>query len=144
MGILQCAAQPLARYPCAMPIRTMSSSATAATPENHGSKKKADSSDVEVRRKRLLYHCKQRGILELDIVLGGWARANIHNLSSTELDHLEELVSEESCDLNDWLVAQRPYPNRLNTQLINKIREHARSFAAERDRLAPNERGGNQ
>jgi len=117
-----------------------------SNPDTHDDKKKktngaAAAADVEVRRKRLLYQCKQRGILEVDIVLGGWARDNIHKLSATELDHLEELVNEESCDLNDWLVAQRPYPNRLNTQLISTIREHARSFAAERGSLAPDQRG---
>lgn len=47
---------------------------------------------LDARRKRLLYLCWHRGTREMDIILGGFANAQIATLDDTGLAQLEELV----------------------------------------------------
>lgn len=58
------------------------------------------------RLNRLLYHAKQRGWLELDIILGQWAEKNLEHLSSERLDDFEELLGVENPDVFKCLTGQ--------------------------------------
>ena len=55
---------------------------------------------------RLMYHAKQRGWLELDLIIGQWAEKNLHSLSSEELKDFEELLGCENPDLFKYLTNQ--------------------------------------
>ena len=48
--------------------------------------------DLETRRKRLLYRSVYRGNKENDILLGQFARAHIAEFDSAELDQYERLL----------------------------------------------------
>lgn len=54
---------------------------------------------LDVRRKRLIYRSKQRGWLEVDLLLGTWAHENVPTLTTTELDEFEDFVNEETIDI---------------------------------------------
>lgn len=56
-----------------------------------------------VRRKRIIYRSKQRGWLEVDILLGSWATENVPNLTSEELDEYEILLNEETVDIFNYI-----------------------------------------
>src|SRR3546814_3921500 len=43
-----------------------------------------DADSLDVRRKRLVYRSKQRGWLEVDLLLGSWAADNAHRLSHAD------------------------------------------------------------
>lgn len=58
------------------------------------------------RLNRLLYHSKQRGWLELDIILGKWAEKNLEQLSPERLDDFEELLGIENPDMFKYLTGQ--------------------------------------
>jgi succinate dehydrogenase flavin-adding protein (antitoxin of CptAB toxin-antitoxin module) len=53
-----------------------------------------------------MYHAKQRGWLELDLIIGQWAEKNLHSLSSEELKDFEELLGCENPDLFKYLTNQ--------------------------------------
>lgn len=53
----------------------------------------------EIRRKRLIYRAKQRGWLEVDVLLGTWASENVPTLSTAELDEFEAFVNTETIDI---------------------------------------------
>lgn len=53
----------------------------------------------DIRRKRLIYRAKQRGWLEVDVLLGTWASENVPLLSATELDEFEAFVNTETIDI---------------------------------------------
>jgi succinate dehydrogenase flavin-adding protein (antitoxin of CptAB toxin-antitoxin module) len=57
-----------------------------------------------LRRKRLVYHLKQWGWLEVDLLLGAWALMNVHCLSAKELDQFEEFVNMETFDIYNVLI----------------------------------------
>jgi succinate dehydrogenase assembly factor 2 len=46
-------------------------------------------------RRSLLYRSKQRGWLEMDIMLGNWASANLHKLDTAQLHQFEQLLKLE-------------------------------------------------
>ena len=47
-------------------------------------------------RRRLLFRCKNRGIKELDLLIGKWAERNIDNLSVKQLTELQDVLQEVS------------------------------------------------
>eukprot|EP00244_Chara_vulgaris_P009032 TRINITY_DN3731_c0_g3_i1.p1 TRINITY_DN3731_c0_g3~~TRINITY_DN3731_c0_g3_i1.p1 ORF type:complete len:318 (-),score=38.27 TRINITY_DN3731_c0_g3_i1:308-1261(-) len=66
-------------------------------------------SDVELRRQKInkiLYRSKQRGYLELDLVIGKWADENAWTMDEDTLSHFAELLDEETPDLWKWLTGQ--------------------------------------
>lgn len=60
-----------------------------------------------VRRKRIIYRSKQRGLLEVDILLGSWAVDNVPKLTVAELDEYEGLLNLETQDIFN-LISKMP------------------------------------
>ncbi|KAG7374457.1 flavinator of succinate dehydrogenase [Nitzschia inconspicua] len=86
--------------------------------------------DVETRRKRLIYRAKQRGWLEVDLLLGTWASENVANLNSDELDQFEAFVNMETIDIYNVITLRLDVPEEMkrNGQSVaEKIQEWARS-----------------
>lgn len=62
-------------------------------------------------RKRLLYRSKQRGWLEVDLLLGSWAEAKLSTLTTMEsLRDYERLLNLETVDLFNYLQGMAPLP----------------------------------
>lgn len=60
--------------------------------------------NLEVRKKRLIYRSKQRGWLEVDLLLGTWASLHIPSLNDIEkLDDYESFVNMETIDIYNIL-----------------------------------------
>ena len=49
--------------------------------------------EIETRRRRLLWRAMHRGMRELDLLLGGFVRMRLHEMSVTELAELEAIVA---------------------------------------------------
>ncbi|MBI2718742.1 MAG: succinate dehydrogenase assembly factor 2 [Rhizobiales bacterium] len=58
--------------------------------------------DIETRRKRLLWRASHRGIKEMDLILGGFARAHIGGLDAARLDQLEAIIAIPDQELLSW------------------------------------------
>jgi antitoxin CptB len=69
----------------------------------------ADETELETRRKRLLYRSVYRGNKENDILLGQFARAHIAEFGAAELDQYESLLSAGDNDIYDWVSASPPF-----------------------------------
>ena len=72
-------------------------------------------------RKRLLHRSRQRGMLEVDLLLGKWAKLNvfaiwisfipqINRLNRQELDQYEALLNSETVDIFSWITDKSPLP----------------------------------
>lgn len=56
----------------------------------------SDHDDVEKERRKLLYRAQQRGLLELDILVGEWAKKEVGNMGREELDSLRHVLHQAS------------------------------------------------
>lgn len=54
----------------------------------------------------LMYRSKQRGFLELDLLVGLWAQRHLPSMSVPQLEAFSEVLAEENPDLFKWLTGQ--------------------------------------
>lgn len=87
--------------------------------------------DLESRKKRLIYRSKQRGWLEVDLLLGTWASEFVPKLSESELDEFEDFVNMETIDIYNVITLRLEVPDEMKTLdgngVVERIAEWARS-----------------
>lgn len=83
------------------------------TPENRGD-----------RLKRMTMRASRRGIKEMDIILGNYARDRLTAMDAAGLDRFDALLSENDQDLYLWVSGQAPCPEPFG-DLIALIAAHA-------------------
>lgn len=76
-----------------------------------------------VRAKRLIYRAKQRGWLEVDVLLGTWAHKNVPTLTPLQLDEFESLVNTDTIDIYNILTLRSPIPEELDNETVRGIVE---------------------
>jgi succinate dehydrogenase flavin-adding protein (antitoxin of CptAB toxin-antitoxin module) len=64
--------------------------------------------------RKLIYRSKQRGWLELDLLIGMWAESHLPHLSDTHLNAYSQFLDEENPDLFKWLTGQLPPPPHMS------------------------------
>ncbi|MDJ0992234.1 MAG: succinate dehydrogenase assembly factor 2 [Dinoroseobacter sp.] len=74
----------------------------------------------ETRIKRLKIRSWRRGIKEMDLILGGYADANLQAMSEVELDAFDALLKENDQDLYQWVSGQATCPAE-HAPLIEKL-----------------------
>lgn len=74
------------------------------------------------RMKRALYRARHRGTKEMDLVLGGFADAELKAFCPDELAAFEELLTMPDPDIDSWVHGAEP-PVRLKT-MLERIRRH--------------------
>ena len=81
----------------------------------------------QVRRRRIIYRSKQRGWLEVDILLGSWAVQNVPTLTTEELDEYELLLECETVDIFSYISKNTgEVPSFLeNSKILKKIQSYA-------------------
>ena len=75
-----------------------------------GRSKEVNELEHEIRQKWLIYRSKQRGWLEVDLLLGTWASENVPNLSSGELDEFEAFVNMYTIDIYNIVTLRTEIP----------------------------------
>ncbi|KAL0441748.1 UNVERIFIED_CONTAM: Succinate dehydrogenase assembly factor 2, mitochondrial [Sesamum radiatum] len=91
-----------------------------------------DLSSEESKRRlfnRLLYRSKQRGYLELDLILGKWVEDHIHSMDETGIKSLVHVLDLENPDLWKWLTGQEQPPEEVNANPV---------FASVKERVTNN------
>ena len=80
-----------------------------------------DETELETRRKRLLYRSIYRGNKENDILLGQFARAHIAAFTPVELDQYERLLETGDNEIFDWVTGQVAVPPEKDTAVVRKL-----------------------
>jgi len=81
----------------------------------------ADETELETRRKRLLYRSIYRGNKENDILLGQFARAHISEFTAAELDQYERLLETGDNEIFDWVSGQAAVPADKDSPVVRKL-----------------------
>merc|ERR1712127_879687 len=90
--------------------------------------------ELEIRKKRLIYRSKQRGWLEVDLLLGTWASENVPSLTVDELDEFERFVNMETIDIYNVLTLRVDVPEEMRGEegsgreksLVERIQDWAK------------------
>jgi antitoxin CptB len=80
------------------------------------------SGGLDDRRKRLLFRCWHRGTREMDLILGGFADAEIADLGDAELAQLEHLIEVPDPDLYAALTGNKPLAPEYASGLFDRIK----------------------
>jgi antitoxin CptB len=78
----------------------------------------------ETRKKRLKIRAWRRGIKEMDLILGGYADAELAGMETDALDLFEALLGENDHDLFAWVTGQADVPPRYGP-LIQELGRRA-------------------
>lgn len=79
------------------------------------------SHDLDPRRRRALVRSWRRGTREMDLVLGGFADAEIDRLSDDELDQYEALLEIPDTQLFKWVTGEAAVQPPHDTPLFARI-----------------------
>mmetsp|Transcript_20083 Transcript_20083/g.25957 ORF Transcript_20083/g.25957 Transcript_20083/m.25957 type:complete len:171 (-) Transcript_20083:542-1054(-) len=90
-------------------------------PEIEMSENEADN----VRRKRLIYRSKQRGYLEVDLILGNFAMEHGNSLTTSEMDQYEDIINQETLDIYNYVTAKTQVPAWLDTPMMKRLQKYA-------------------
>ncbi|PIN04732.1 hypothetical protein CDL12_22729 [Handroanthus impetiginosus] len=104
-----------------------------------------DLSNEESKRRlfnRLLYRSKQRGYLELDLILGKWVEDHIHTMDESGIKSLVHVLDLENPDLWKWLTGQEQPPEPVNRNPVflavrEKVANNLENYSAPETRATP-------
>lgn len=70
------------------------------------------------QRDRLRFRSHHRGMLEMDLLLGGFANRYVEGMDATALDAYEALLMEQDQDVYDWYLGRSAPPIDKLTQVL--------------------------
>lgn len=79
---------------------------------------------IEIKRARLVYQSRKRGILESDLLLSRFAKKYLNTLSEAELDEYDKLLDEPDWDIYYWATKNydvTPLPEKWQKSKILKM-----------------------
>ena len=78
-------------------------------------------SNQDAFRKRLLYRSRQRGWLEVDLLMGTWASKHLSELNDQELLLYEKLLNKETVDVYNILLGKEPVTSDIDNHITHKL-----------------------
>lgn len=80
------------------------------------------SEGLDLRLRKLKFRLWHRGIREMDLVMGGFADAELMNLSEAELTEVEGWLDIPDQQMFAWVNGSETPPADLDTPLFRKLR----------------------
>ncbi len=81
-------------------------------------------SELEIRRKRLIFRSWHRGTKEMDLILGTFADRHIQSFTEDELDEFERILGYNDPDLYDWITEKTPVPANIRNNVFERLLTH--------------------
>ena len=80
-------------------------------------------SDIDTKRRRILFRATHRGTFENDLMIGGFVRAHLATLTEADLDALEVVMQLPDTELADWLTGRASIPPEEDMPMLRRMRE---------------------
>jgi succinate dehydrogenase flavin-adding protein (antitoxin of CptAB toxin-antitoxin module) len=81
---------------------------------------------LTARQRRIMFRSRQRGWLELDVLLGSWAAKNVPAMTDVrDIAMVEDLLALETPHLYKWIVGQDEPPPELDNKILRSLQEFA-------------------
>lgn len=87
-----------------------------------------DQLELDIRRKRLIYRAKQRGWLEVDLLLGTYACENVNTMNIEQLNQFEDFINYETIDIYNIMTLRIDIPDHLKTLNNDSVVEHIQQW----------------
>lgn len=89
--------------------------------------------DKEQQRKamvnRVLYRSRQRGFLELDLLIGMWAEREVPTMATDLVQEFEVVLDQENPDMFKWITQQEQAPPELQAnRAFQALQAHVKSM----------------
>ncbi len=77
--------------------------------------------ELDARRRKLLFRSWHRGMREMDLILGRFADAEIAGLTGDEIDQYERLLDFPDTEFFLLITGEKPVPADLDCPVLQKI-----------------------
>ena len=78
--------------------------------------------DLDKVRKRLHFRSIRRGTKESDLVIGGFAEANLSQMNARQLDQFEALLERNDPEVLSWIVGIADPPIEFDNEVLDALR----------------------
>ncbi|XP_004874387.1 succinate dehydrogenase assembly factor 2, mitochondrial isoform X2 [Heterocephalus glaber] len=94
---------------------------------------------IEIKRARLLYESRKRGMLENCILLSLFAKEHLHRMTEKQLNLYDRLINEPSndWDIYYWATEARPAPEVFENEVMALLRDFTKNRNREQRLRAP-------
>ncbi|XP_068617177.1 succinate dehydrogenase assembly factor 2, mitochondrial isoform X1 [Brachionichthys hirsutus] len=94
---------------------------------------------TDIKRRRLLYESRKRGMLENCILLSLFAKRYLNNMSAKQLLQYDRLINEPSndWDIYAWATDARPTPEVYQGEVMDMLKEFTKNRNQEQRLDAP-------
>ncbi|KAM6981139.1 succinate dehydrogenase assembly factor 2, mitochondrial [Aplochiton taeniatus] len=95
---------------------------------------------IQVKRQRLLYQSRKRGMLENCILLSLFAKQYLNTMSESQLKQYDRLINEPSndWDIYYWATEAYPTPEAYEGEIMDMLKEFTKNREQEQRLDAPN------
>ena len=81
-----------------------------------------DQDSDDIRRRRIRYRAGHRGIREMDLLMGSFARDRLDTLTSDELTAFERLLDASDHDVLSWISGDAPTPSDHESPVLDVLK----------------------
>ncbi|KAF7664619.1 hypothetical protein LDENG_00171480 [Lucifuga dentata] len=94
---------------------------------------------INIKRRRLLYESRKRGMLENCILLSLFAKLYLNTMSETQLQQYDRLINEPSndWDIYYWATEAKPTPDVYQGEVMDLLKEFTKNRNHEQRLDAP-------
>ncbi|XP_030650336.1 succinate dehydrogenase assembly factor 2, mitochondrial [Chanos chanos] len=95
---------------------------------------------IDIKRRRLLYESRKRGMLENCILLSLFAKQYLNTMTEVQLQQYDRLINEPSndWDIYYWATETQPTPDVYKGEVMDMLKEFTKNREHEQRLDAPN------
>ena len=88
--------------------------------------------DLDKQRKRLHFRSFRRGTKESDLVIGGFAVANLARMDAAALDQFESLLNRNDPEVLAWITGLADPPAEFDNEVMDELRSFKNAIPDDR------------